>query len=258
MIATEPPLLETRGLEMRWPKHDQSVLRSIDLTVRAGELTVLLGSNGSGKSTLLKCLVQLLRPTAGQVYVGDNGDVTRLGGRALERARRDLALVTQHANLVRRRSVVANVVCGSLGRHTDWRTRLGGLPPDEGVAAMRNLETVGLAHLANRRASTLSGGQAQRVSVARALQQRPRVLLADEPVASLDPDAAEEMLTILKALANRDGLGVLAVLHQPDLTLRYADRVIGMRAGSIVFDEVTPKLARAQIAALYGGAAPAA
>jgi phosphonate transport system ATP-binding protein len=219
---------------------------------------VILGSNGSGKSTLMKCLVRLLAPTAGAIVVEGHDDLAGLSGRALQRARRSVALVTQNANLVKRRSVIANVMCGGLGRYDDWRTRLGYLPSAERAAAAAHLATVGLTPLAAQRASTLSGGQAQRVSIARALHQAPRILLADEPVASLDPDATEGILELLRQLAKRDGLAVLAVLHQPELTWRFADRTIGLRDGAIVFDEPAQHVGRSHIEALYATSAPAA
>jgi phosphonate transport system ATP-binding protein len=249
-------LLDVRDLEMRWPATGVHVLRGINLDVRAGELTVVLGANGSGKSTFLRCIVRLLTPTAGTILV-DGHDLARLSGRALRHARRCVALVSQHANLIKRRSVLANVACGALGRYDDVRTALGFTPREELPAAYRHLETVGLAALATQRAGTLSGGQAQRVAIARALCQNPRVLLADEPVASLDPDAAEEILVLLKRLAREDNLAVLAVLHQPDLTLRYADRVIGFRNGEVAFDLPCSQVTMPLVGTLYGSEAAA-
>lgn len=216
----------------------------------AGELVVLLGANGCGKTTLLRCIAGMLRPTAGRVQVAGR-DLSALSGHALRDARMALGMVFQQPRLVRRRSVLANVVAGTLGRHRTWTAALGRLPRSEYACALSCLEEVGLAEFAPQRADTLSGGQAQRVSVARALAQRPRALLADEPVASLDPDAAEELMVLLCRLAHEDGLGVLCVLHQPDLARRYADRVLGMRAGQIVFDERPGRGAAWDVSALY-------
>jgi phosphonate transport system ATP-binding protein len=241
--------LAVRGLGMRYANgHD--ALRDFDLQVRGGEMVVVLGSNGSGKSTFLKCVVGLHRPTSGAVHVGGL-DLAGLRGEELRRARLPLALISQHANLVKRRSVLANVCCGTLGRRRNLATALGMLPREEFETSHACLQEVGLGHLAQQRAGTLSGGQAQRVAVARALAQRPQVLLADEPVASLDPEAADEVMRLLRRLASDDGLAVVCVLHQTDLAQRYADRLVGLRRGNCVFDAPAGAVPQAQIAALY-------
>jgi len=227
-------MLEVTQLSKRYPT-GRVALRQASLKVEAGELVIVLGSNGSGKSTLLRCIVRLIDPTEGAVKVDDN-DLTRLNGRALRRARTALAMISQHANLVKRRSVLANVACGALGRYNDLRTRLGLLPRQELDFARRCLAEVALEAQAEQRAGTLSGGQAQRCAIARALAQRPRVLLADEPVASLDPEAAEDIMRLLRRLASEDNLAVICVLHQPELAYRYADRIVGIRDGAIQFD----------------------
>jgi phosphonate transport system ATP-binding protein len=162
-----------------------------------------------------------------------------------------LGMVFQQARLIGRRSVLSNVLCGTLGRHHGVASSLGFLPRDETGHALRCLDQVGLKAFARQRAGTLSGGQAQRVAIARALAQRPSALLADEPVASLDPEAAEEVMRLLRRLSRDEGLGVICVLHQPDLARRYADRIIGMRQGQMVFDTRPDTLQEAEIAALY-------
>jgi phosphonate transport system ATP-binding protein len=227
-------VLRVRDLAMRYP-NGKLALKGVSLSVEPAELVVVLGSNGSGKSTLLRCVSRLVTPTAGEIWLGEE-NLARLSGERLRRARLPLAMIFQHANLVRRRSVIANVASGALGRHRDLLTMLGRVPPSELAPAMRCLGEVGLAELAAQRAGTLSGGQAQRVAVARALAQRPRALLADEPIASLDPEAAEDIMRLLRRLASEDKLAVLCVLHQPEIALRYADRVIGIRDGTIAFD----------------------
>ena len=154
-----------------------------------------------------------------------------------------------------RRSVLANVLCGTLGRHRSFATALGALPWSEAEFAISCLEEVGLVSLARQRADTLSGGQAQRVAIARALAQRPQAVLADEPVASLDPEAAEEIMRLLRSLASDDRLPVVCVLHQPELARRYADRILGLRQGRAVFLESAGAVAPRQVAALYEGVA---
>ena len=254
MIATEAcaePLLDIHGLAMRFPNGFHA-LRGIDLRIAAGEFVVILGSNGCGKSTLLRCIARLLDPTGGTIEVAGE-DVSQLSGTALRRARCAVAFVSQQANLVRRRSVLANVATGTLGRHRSIPTAFGLLPVAELPFAFDQLRVVGLADKAAQRAGTLSGGQAQRVAIGRALAQRPRVLLADEPVASLDPDAAVDVLALLRRLAH-EGLAVVCVLHQPELALRFADRVVGIRAGTVVFDTPAAQLGAPAIAELYTAA----
>jgi phosphonate transport system ATP-binding protein len=213
-------------------------------------LLIVLGGNGCGKTTLLRCITRALVPTAGEVWLNGTA-ISSLTGEKLRRARLDLAMISQHANLVRRRSVLANVACGTLGRHQTWWTALGGLPAGELPAARDHLRQVGLPHLAEQRAGTLSGGQAQRVAIARALAQRPLVMLADEPVASLDPEAAQDIMRLLRRLAHGDGLAVLCVLHQVDLAFAYADRVVGMRDGRVAFDRRCADLSRDAVQRLY-------
>src|SRR5258708_2052816 len=186
--AAAAVVLSVRELSMQYPNGVLAV-DNVSLSIAPGELVALLGGNGSGKTTFLKCVARLLRPSAGQLRV-EGRDFTGLTGRRLRQARQCLALVFQQANLIKRRSVLANVLCATLGRHIRIDTMLGRLPPSETETAWSCLRSVGAAHLAHQRADELSGGQSQRVAIARALAQHPKLLLADEPVASLDPEAA--------------------------------------------------------------------
>ena len=249
-------MLRVCGLSLRYP-NGKLALTDFSLTVEAGELVTILGGNGSGKTTLLRCITRTVKPKAGEIWLGDT-NLCALEGEKLRRARLALAMIWQHASLVRRRSVLANVASGTLGRHFGLRTMLGGLPPAELHAARGHLAEVGLADLAEQRAGTRSGGQAQRVAIARALAQRPRVLLADEPVASLDPEAAEEIMRLLQRLARSEGIAVLCVLHQVDLAYAYADRVIGIRNGRGVFDLPCSQVSREAVHRLYVHEAAAA
>lgn len=242
-------MLRVAKLTMRY-QNGKTALAGFDLTVPEGELVVVLGGNGSGKTTLLRCVARMIEPSAGEIWLDDTNLAT-LSSERLRQARLPLAMVWQQANLVRRRSVLANVASGALGRHGGWWTALGGLPAEELRAAHLYLDAVGLAPLARQRAGTLSGGQAQRVAIARALAQRPRVLLADEPVASLDPAAAHEIMRLLRRLAAEENLAVLCVLHQVELAYEYADRVVGIRDGRIVFDLPCGDLPRDVVRQLY-------
>ena len=242
-------MLDVSRLSLQYP-NGKVALADFDITVRAGELVIVLGGNGSGKTTLLRCITRTLRPTDGSVRVNGT-DLAPLAGERLRRARLELALISQHGCLVRCRSVLANVASGALGRHGGWFTALGGLPAEELRLAHGYLAEVGLAHLADQRAGTLSGGQAQRVAIARALAQRPRVLLADEPVASLDPEAAEDIMKLLRRLAAEENLAVLCVLHQIELAHTYADRVVGIRDGRMAFDLPRAEVSRDTVRDLY-------
>jgi phosphonate transport system ATP-binding protein len=242
-------LLEVRNLSMRYAA-GKVALDDVSLSVRAGEVVTILGSNGSGKSTLLRCIARLLDPHSGEIRVAST-DLTKLNGLELRKARRSVAMIFQHANLVRRRSVLANVAAGSLGHYNTVSSALGFLPRAEILNAYRYLDEVGLTHLADQRAGTLSGGQAQRVAISRALAQRPKILLADEPVASLDPQAAEDVMALLRRLATEDGIAVLVVLHQPELAERYSDRIVGIRSGQMAFDLPVKQICGSDVAGLY-------
>jgi len=249
------PLIEAKNLGMRYVT-GRLALDGASLAVLPGEFAVILGANGSGKSTMLRIIAGIAKPSAGSVRIAGQ-DITTLTGRRLAEARMALGMVFQHAHLVKRRSVLANVVCGTLGRHRNLATALGLLPGEEMPFGMRCLEQVGLVKFAHQRASTLSGGQAQRASIARALAQRPKALLADEPVASLDPEASEEVMRLLRRLAKDEGMAVLCVLHQPDLARRYADRLLGLRKGIIAFADAPGRVTDGEIDSLYEGFSPA-
>jgi phosphonate transport system ATP-binding protein len=243
-------VLEIAGLRKAFGKKE--ILRGVDIAVRPGELTVVLGANGSGKSTLLRCATRLIEPDEGDISLCGS-DLRRLRGEQLRVARRQAAMVFQQVLLVRRRSALENVAYGGLGElrlHRSFSARV--FPQALRERAIDSLERVGLAQVALQRAGTLSGGQAQRVAVARALCQRARLILADEPVASLDPRAAESVLALLADVAKNENLGVLVVLHQPELARRYADRLVGFLDGGLSFDRPPAQVTDEEIDALYG------
>lgn len=243
--------LAVEGLRKRFAPDQPEVLKGIDLLVSRGEIVALLGANGCGKSTLLRCAIRLLDPDSGRVML-EGRDVAGLDGAELRRARRAAALVFQSPALVRRRSAFHNVCLGGVGALPLRRSFAGSVFPDElKDSAARALNRVGLADQAWQRAGTLSGGQAQRVSIARACCQQAAIVLADEPVSALDPRAAEDVLGLLASLAHDDGLSVLVVLHQPELALRHADRVAGMVRGAVAFDRAARDVSPHDVAALY-------
>jgi len=242
-------MLEIRGLSKRYANQTLA-LDDVSLRALAGEVTVVLGPNGSGKSTLVSCIIRLTDVSSGAIMVAGD-DIATLGGARLRGVRRRMGIVFQNAALVPRRSALANVASGCLGRDHGWMTACGMLPRTELDRALPYLQRVGMLPLAGQRVDTLSGGQAQRVAVARALFQDPVIIIADEPVASLDPDAANEIMALLAGLAHNDGLAVIAVLHQLDLARRYADRIVGLRKGKAVLDARAGEVDMQDLAMLY-------
>lgn len=228
------------------------VLGLDDITIgfHPGCVTALLGLSGSGKSTLLRHINGLATPTSGHIRVLGR-DVDRLHGAGLRELRREIGVIFQSFNLVGPMSVLENVCTGRLGSLRGPRLSLLMYPKSVRREALGNLERVGLADRAFQRADTLSGGQQQRVAIARALMQRPRLMLADEPVASLDPVSSHEVMTLLRTIAKEDDLTVITSLHQVQLAIDFADRVIGLRSGAIVLDSPTENLSAAQAARIY-------
>ena len=206
----------------------------VTLNIQKGEFVVLIGLSGSGKSTLLRCINRLIEPTSGRV-VFDGIDVTRASGDELRRIRRRIGMIFQQFNLVRRSSVLSNTLAGRLGyaRHA---TIVGRPSAADIAAAFENLGRVGIADKAYSRADALSGGQQQRVGIARALMQAPDLMLADEPVASLDPATSHSVMKYLEEINKKDGITVICSLHFLSLARRYGTRVIALKAGKVAFD----------------------
>jgi len=210
-------------------------LKDVSFTVQDGEFLVIIGLSGSGKSTLLRCINRLINPTEGEI-LWDGVDVAKLEGEELRKVRRQIGMVFQHFNLVRRSSVMTNVLSGRLGYAATSSSVFGRFSASDREKARQALTRLGILDQAHKRASELSGGQQQRVGIARALMQDPKMILADEPVASLDPVLAHSILQHLENLNKVDNITVLCSLHYLDLVQRYASRVIGLRAGEIVYE----------------------
>ncbi len=209
-------------------------LRDLNFIVESGEFLVIIGLSGSGKSTLLRCINRLIDPTEGQV-VWDGIDITGADTSELRTIRRRIGMIFQHFNLVRRSNVMINVLAGRLGYTRPLSSMMYHFSAKDRDMAMKALERVGIADQAYKRADELSGGQQQRVGIARALMQQPSMILADEPVASLDPVLAHTILGYLERMNQEEGMTVLCSLHYLDLVQRYATRVIGLRDGEIVY-----------------------
>lgn len=225
------PVLSVSGLSKRFGAVD--ALKQVSLNVSSGELVAVLGPSGSGKSTLFRCITRLTEPDAGSIEI-DGVAFGGSTGAARRKATSSIGVVFQQFNLVRRRSALANVMTAALPFLPVWRVASGLYPADLTAKAEAALVSVGLAAQRHQRADTLSGGQQQRVAIARALMQDSRILLADEPVASLDPESARMVLKLMLGLARSQGLAVLCTLHQPELAAEFADRTLSMRAGRIV------------------------
>jgi phosphonate transport system ATP-binding protein len=250
ILPAVPPIVEITGLRKVFPGGTVA-LDGIDLTVQRGEFVVLIGLSGSGKSTLLRCVNRLVEPTSGRV-VFDGTDVTAASGAELRRIRRRIGMIFQQFNLVRRLSVFSNVLAGRLGYRSAVRT-LGSRPTRQDVAlAYENLGRVGILEKAFNRADALSGGQQQRVGIARALMQAPELMLADEPVASLDPATSHSVMKYLEEINRKDGITVICSLHFLSLARRYGTRVIALKAGKIAFDGKPQDIDERRFKDIYG------
>lgn len=234
-------------------RDDLVALQPTSLRFRRGEFTVLLGASGAGKSTLLRCLNLLTTPNSGQVNVDGIGAID--GSAALLAHRRQTGMVFQQHQLIGRHTALANVLLGRIGYHSTWRS-LFPLPRAERQIALDCLNRVGLLHKALHRVERLSGGQQQRVGIARALAQQPRLMLADEPVASLDPASSRRVLSQLKQICREDSITTVVSLHQVEFAMEYADRVIGLAHGRIVFDGAPDALTDGLLDLIYDQATP--
>jgi phosphonate transport system ATP-binding protein len=236
-------------------------LDRVSLDVARGEMIALIGPSGSGKSTLLRSIAGLMPIDApgdearGEGVIEAFGATVQSRGRVSDKvreARIRIGFIFQQFNLVGRLNLFTNVALGSLGRIPFWRGMLGAWPEETKAAAMAALTRVGVAEYAAQRANTLSGGQQQRGAIARALVQKAKIILADEPVASLDPVSARRVMELLRDLNRSDGLTVVVTLHQVDYALRYCDRVIALKAGSMVYDGPASGLDKPRLVDIYG------
>ncbi len=226
-------------------------LDDVSFTVEKGEFLVLIGLSGSGKSTLLRCINRLVEPTSGRVIL-DGTEITALSPRELRRVRRKIGMIFQQFNLVKRSTVLANVLAGRLGYVPTPRTLLGKFPKEDLERAKRALERVGLLEKMFVRADQLSGGQQQRVGIARALMQEPDLLLADEPVSALDPATSHSILQYLEQMNREDGVTVLCALHFLSLARRYGSRLIALKDGRIVFEGLPAEIDNVKFKEIYG------
>jgi len=245
-------VLEVSALAKRYPTGDEA-LRGVSLTVGKDEVVFVIGPSGAGKSTLIRCINRLVEPDAGSITL-DGLEITTLPAADLRRARRQMGMIFQEFNLVERLTVMENVLSGRLGYVGLWQAWRRRFPPADVAMAFATLRRVGLDGMENKRADALSGGQRQRVGIARALVQRPKILLVDEPTSSLDPKTSEAVMALITELADEERIPALINIHDVPLARRFARRIIGLSAGRVVFEGPPAALDRAALGVIYGGA----
>ncbi|MFD1006861.1 phosphonate ABC transporter ATP-binding protein [Oceanisphaera ostreae] len=243
-------MLTLSQVNKRYPTGDHALV-GIDLTLPPGQVMALIGPSGAGKSTLIRCVNRLVEPTSGSIRL-EGTELTGLSGGNLRRARRSMGMIFQEYALVERLTVMENVLSGRLGYVGFWRSFLRRYTQADITEAFRLLERVGLSHAIDKRADALSGGQRQRVGIARALIQQPNVLLVDEPTASLDPKTSRLIMRLIRELCNERQLAAIINIHDVALAQLFADRIVGLRAGKIVFDGPPQELDTQALTTIYG------
>jgi phosphonate transport system ATP-binding protein len=250
------PLMRERALIINNLRKEyrpgQPVLSDVSLEIESRGLVAIIGPSGTGKSTLIRCINRLVEPTAGEILFRGR-DIVKLGRAELRAMRRYIGMIFQEYNLVERLSVIENVLCGRLGYVPVWRAWLRRFPAADIERAFQLLDAVGLADFANQRADQLSGGQRQRVGIARALMQEPDLVLADEPTSSLDPKTSVEIMELIARRAAERNIPAVVNMHNVDLARRFADRIVGMSKGAIVFDGPPQALQDSHLLEIYGG-----
>jgi len=245
-------VLDISGLTKRYPGGDEA-LRGVSLTVGAHEVVFVIGPSGAGKSTLIRCVNRLVEPDSGSVKL-DGLEITSLTPSGLKLARRQMGMIFQEFNLVERLTVMENVLTGRLGYVPLWQAWRRRFPAADLALAFDTLRRVGLEGMENKRADALSGGQRQRVGIARALVQRPKILLVDEPTSSLDPKTAEAVMALITQLATEERIPALVNIHDVPLARRFALRIVGLNAGCVVFEGRPGDLDTAALDRIYGSA----
>jgi len=232
-------------------KNGTHALKGINFEVKKGEFLVIIGLSGSGKSTLLRCINRLVEPTAGRVkFLGK--DITHVTGEELRKVKTQIGMVFQHFNLINRHSVLKNVISGKLGQMKTLSSIFGNFTDDIYEEAYRNLDIVGIKEKAKERANSLSGGQQQRVAIARSLMQSPKLLLADEPVASLDPATSNSVMKFFEKVNKEFGTTVICNLHFLSLVRRFATRVIALKSGEIIYEGEPSEIDENWFKTIYG------
>lgn len=250
-MSSTSPFLEIKGLKKEYVP-GKPVLKGIDLTISEPGIIAIIGPSGTGKSTLIRCINRLIDSTEGQI-IFDQADVCKASGALLRRLRRQVGMVFQEYNLVERLSVIENILTGRLGYMTSWQAWRRNFSQQDINTAFELLEAVGLTEHAKNRADSLSGGQRQRVGIARAVMQDPHILVADEPTSSLDPKTAVEIMELLTRFSRQKNIPALVNMHDVSLARRFANRIIGMADGYIVYDGGPEGITDENLKQIYGG-----
>jgi phosphonate transport system ATP-binding protein len=244
-------ILKINGLTKTYRGADKPAVRGVGLSMEAGEMVGVIGSSGAGKSTLMRCINRLTEPDGGSVLI-EGREITGARPGTVRELRRRVGMVFQHHNLVVRLSVLQNVMHGRLGYMSTAAGVFGRYPEEEKLRAIELLEKTGLGEFLYHRAGELSGGQMQRVGIVRAIMQRPALLLCDEPIASLDPASAQIVMELISDICRERGIACLVNLHQVDVAMKFAGRIIGMRDGEIVYDGPVSELGGETVELIYG------
>lgn len=243
-------MIEFKNVSLKYPNGTEG-LKNVNVTIGDGEFVVIVGLSGAGKSTFIRSVNRLVKPTSGSLLV-DGEDILTYNGSQLRKLRTKIGMIFQNYNLVHRSNVLKNVLAGRLGHTGTLRSILNLYSKEDIGLAYESLQRVNIAEKTYSRADELSGGQQQRVSIARVLTQKPSYILADEPVASLDPPTSHQVMTYLRKVNQEDKITTIVNLHFIDMAVEYADRIIGMRAGEVVFDGPVSEVSEETFEEIYG------
>ena len=245
-------MLRVTDLRKTYPTGDEA-LKGVSMSVQGSETVAMIGPSGAGKSTFVRCINRLTEPSGGEIHLDDT-ELTALDDDALRSARRDVGMIFQEYNLVERLTVMENVLTGRLGYVSAWQAFRRSFPADDIERAYEILERVGLGDMENKRVDELSGGQRQRVGIARAVIQQPTILLVDEPTSSLDPETSDTVMRLLTDIAAEREVPVLINIHEVDLAMEHADRIVGLHDGELVFEGTPDDLDERGLDQVYRGA----
>ncbi|MGN8645934.1 phosphonate ABC transporter ATP-binding protein [Gracilibacillus sp. HCP3S3_G5_1] len=243
-------MIEFKDVSLVYPNGTEG-LKNINININEGEFVVIVGLSGAGKSTFIRSINRLVTPTSGSLIVDDE-DILKAKGKELRKLRTKIGMIFQSYNLVKRSTVMKNVISGRLGYTGTLKSILNLFSKEDKQLAYENLKRVNIEEKLYNRADELSGGQQQRVSIARVLTQKPKLILADEPVASLDPPTSHQVMKYLKQINREDNITTIVNLHFIDMAMEYADRIIGMRAGEVVFDGPASEVTEQTFEEIYG------
>ncbi|MFD2655013.1 phosphonate ABC transporter ATP-binding protein [Gracilibacillus thailandensis] len=243
-------MIEFNDVSLVYPNGTEG-LKNINVKINEGEFVVIVGLSGAGKSTFIRSINRLVTPTSGSLIVDDE-DILKAKGKGLRKLRTKIGMIFQSYNLVKRSTVIKNVISGRLGYTGTFKSIMNLFSKEDKLLAYENLKRVNIEEKLYNRADELSGGQQQRVSIARVLTQQPKLILADEPVASLDPPTSHQVMKYLKQINREDKITTIVNLHFIDMAMEYADRIIGMRAGEVVFDGPASEVTEQTFEEIYG------